>query len=95
MVKKPDKIKLSDHQRRRMAEDEGHNYQESATEFLLDRHDHSGVQEDGRLWFWGQISAKPVLTICSSTASGTYSVYRVVTTHIRRKLRRQHRPPKG
>lgn len=92
-MKKPDKIKLIKKQRKVMAENKGHNYDESATEFLIENHDQSGIQEDGRRWFRGPFSGRQVLTICSATVSGAHSIFRVVTTHIRPKLGRRHRSP--
>ena len=86
------KVKLSEHQRKRMVEDKGHRYDETTTEFLIQDHKRSGVQEEGRHWWWGRVSGKRVLTIVSAGVSAGTTILRVVTTHYRPRLGRRQRP---
>ena len=80
------KIKLSDHQSKRMADDAGHRYDETDAKYVIDNAEKSGVQTDGRLWSWAQVGGKHVLAVVSATVSASVTeVYRVVTAHIRPK----------
>ena len=86
-------IEHSAHHRKRMAEDPGHRYTVEDAKNLIENHEQSGVQKDGRPWFFGVVNGQTVVVAVSavavSVAAGVEEVVgRIKTMHRRRKPRK-------
>jgi len=76
-----DKIKFSDHQRKRMLEDRGHFYTEAEAASVVGAPTMKSVQDDHRIRFWGTVRDSTARVVVSAAVSAGFDIGRVVTMH--------------